>query len=278
MRKSVIIAAFLFALPLLCAAQPDVVRILAVGNSFSEDAVDQNLHELCAAAGKRVVIGDLYIPGCSLERHALNARTDSAAYRYRRIGLDGRTIESSPVTLAAALADDEWDYISFQQASHFSGLYDTYAPLAELMDSVRSVAGAAPRFVWHQTWAYSPDSKHGAFPTYGSSQAMMYDSIASATAKVVRDYPQLCAVVPSGAAVQTARAMSGNPDLTRDGYHLDRLLGRYIAACAWFEALFGEPVTDNTYAPAGLDPELARLAREAAHAACGQLRNTEKCR
>ncbi|MDE5625793.1 MAG: DUF4886 domain-containing protein, partial [Muribaculaceae bacterium] len=41
-----------------------VVRILAIGNSFSEDAVDQYFHEICAAAGKKVVVGDLYIPGC----------------------------------------------------------------------------------------------------------------------------------------------------------------------------------------------------------------------
>ena len=76
----------------------EIIRILAIGNSFSEDAVDQYFHEICAAAGKRVVVGDLYIPGCPLERHHLNAQTDSAAYRYRRIGLDGVTITASPVS------------------------------------------------------------------------------------------------------------------------------------------------------------------------------------
>lgn len=84
-----------------------VVRILAIGNSFSEDAVDQYFHEICAAAGKKVVVGDLYIPGCPLERHHLNALADSAAYRFRRIGLDGATITASPVKLGAALASDE---------------------------------------------------------------------------------------------------------------------------------------------------------------------------
>ena len=60
-------------------SQTPTVRILAVGNSFSEDAIDQYFHELCEAAGKRVIIGNLYIGGCSLERHLLNARTDSLA-------------------------------------------------------------------------------------------------------------------------------------------------------------------------------------------------------
>ena len=45
------------------SAGEKVVRILAIGNSFSEDAVDQYFHEICEAAGKRVVVGDLYIPG-----------------------------------------------------------------------------------------------------------------------------------------------------------------------------------------------------------------------
>lgn len=106
-----------------------VVRILAIGNSFSEDAVDQYFHEICAAAGKKVVVGDLYIPGCPLERHHLNALADSAAYRFRRIGLDGATITASPVKLGTALASDEWDFVSFQQSSPLSGLYSSYVTL-----------------------------------------------------------------------------------------------------------------------------------------------------
>ena len=39
-----------------------VVRILAIGNSFSQDAVEQYLYELFDAAGTKVVIGNMYIP------------------------------------------------------------------------------------------------------------------------------------------------------------------------------------------------------------------------
>lgn len=38
------------------------LRILAIGNSFSQDAVEQNLYEICAAAGQQVIIGNMYIP------------------------------------------------------------------------------------------------------------------------------------------------------------------------------------------------------------------------
>lgn len=247
------------------------VRILAVGNSFSEDAIDQYFHEICEAAGKRVIIGNLYIGGCPLERHLMNARTDSAAYRFRRIGLDGKTITANPVTLSSALRSDQWDYVSFQQASNFSGLYDTYAPLKSLVAYVDSVTGSdRPRYMWHQTWAYSPTSTHGAFPNYGCDQRVMYNSIVSAGRRVMADHPSLSFIIPSGTAIQLAREKTGNPDLTRDGYHLDPLIGRYIAACTWFEAIFGESVVGNPYRPEGLGPEEARVAQEAAHAAVSE--------
>lgn len=247
------------------------VRILAVGNSFSEDAIDQYFHEICEAAGKRVIVGNLYIGGCPLERHLSNARTDSAAYRFRRIGLDGKTITADPVTLSSALRSDQWDYVSFQQASNFSGMYDTYVSLKPLIEYVDSVTGGdRPRYMWHQTWAYSPNSTHGAFPSYGSDQKVMYDSIVSASGRVMADHPSLSLIIPSGTAIQLAREKTGNPDLTRDGYHLDPIIGRYIAACTWFEAIFGESVVGNPYRPEGLSPQEARVAQECAHAAITQ--------
>ena len=249
-------------------SQTPTVRILAVGNSFSEDAIDQYFHELCEAAGKRVIIGNLYIGGCSLERHLLNARTDSAAYRFRRIGHDGVTITANPVTLSSALQSDDWNYVSFQQASPLSGKYGSYADLKPLIAYADNVTQGRPTYMWQQTWAYSPTSTHGAFPTYNSDQKVMYDSIMSATRRVMTDYPSLKVLIPTGTAVQTARIASGNYDLTRDGYHLDRLTGRYIAACTWFEAIFGESVIGNPYHPAGMTDVQARMAQEAAHSAC----------
>ena len=241
-------------------SQTPTVRILAVGNSFSEDAIDQYFHELCEAAGKRVIIGNLYIGGCSLERHLLNARTDSAAYRFRRIGHDGVTITANPVTLSSALQSDDWNYVSFQQASPLSGKYGSYADLKPLIAYADNVTQGRPTYMWQQTWAYSPTSTHGAFPTYNSDQKVMYDSIMSATRRVMTDYPSLKVLIPTGTAVQTARIASGNYDLTRDG--------RYIAACTWFEAIFGESVIGNPYHPAGMTDEQARMAQEAAHSAC----------
>ena len=68
------------------AGEDNVVRILAIGNSFSEDAVEFYLHDIAAADGNNVIIGNMYIGGCSLKKHLDNARENKPAYKYRKIG------------------------------------------------------------------------------------------------------------------------------------------------------------------------------------------------
>ena len=42
------------------------------------------------------------------------------------------------MSLEAVLADEDWDYVSLQQASPFSGMYETYeASLPELIEYVK---------------------------------------------------------------------------------------------------------------------------------------------
>ena len=83
--KSILLVALLAVLPLnRAAAQKDTLRILAIGNSFSVDAIEQNLWELFNAAGIPVVIGNMYIGGCTLERHWKNSLNKSTDYRWRR--------------------------------------------------------------------------------------------------------------------------------------------------------------------------------------------------
>ena len=62
---------FLFA-ALCCMLSAKELKVLAIGNSFSEDAVEEHLSSLAQAEGLTVVIGNMYIGGCSLQRHANN--------------------------------------------------------------------------------------------------------------------------------------------------------------------------------------------------------------
>lgn len=246
------------------------VRILAVGNSFSEDAIEQNLHEIAGAAGITAVVGNLYIPGCSLERHVKCSQTGEAAYRYRKVKADGMQDEVAKCRLDSALADERWDYISVQQASHFSGDYTTYQPyLQQLVAYIRAHVKGKPRIVFHQTWAYASDSKHDGFRRYGNSQKQMYDAIIASTRKVLADlHPDV--LVPAGTAIQNARTSSVGDNFNRDGYHLQLVYGRYTAACTWFEAIIRKSVIGNAFTPQGITPLQKRIAQEAAHAAVKQ--------
>lgn len=243
------------------------LKILAIGNSFSVDALEQDLHDIVSDAGKEIVIGNLYIGGCSIDRHFKNLTDDIADYSYRKIGVDGVVDTIPNCTLTLAIADEEWDFITFQQASHDSGEYHTFSNLPALIAGVRELAGPKPVFLWHMTWAYSPDSSHDGFKRYGNDQAAMYRAIVECAKRALQDNPELKGVIPVGTAIQDARTSSLGPDLTRDGYHLDLQTGRYIAACTWFDALFAAKSEYTAYDPVKLSQEQIRLCRLAADTA-----------
>lgn len=75
------------------ATDADTLRVLAIGNSFSQDAVEQYLHELGKSEGYIMIIGNMYIGGCSLERHVKNIRNNTPAYAYRKVDKNGERVE-----------------------------------------------------------------------------------------------------------------------------------------------------------------------------------------
>ena len=248
-------------------AQQKTVRMLAIGNSFSQDAVEQYLHELAEAEGISTIIGNMFIGGCSLERHVKNARDNAPAYAYRKIGTDGKKREKGKMSLEAVLADEDWDYVSLQQASPFSGMYETYeASLPELIEYVKARLPKKTKLMLHQTWAYASTSKHSGFKNYNCNQLTMYQAIADAVKKAAKAN-KIKIVIPSGTAIQNARTSFIGDHLNRDGYHLDVKIGRYTAACTWFERIFKHNVVGNPYAPEGLDEARKAVAQKAAHAA-----------
>lgn len=248
-------------------AQQKTVRILAIGNSFSQDAVEQYLHELAEAEGISTIIGNMFIGGCSLERHVKNARDNAPAYAYRKIGTDGKKREKGKMSLETVLADEDWDYVSLQQASPFSGMYETYeASLPELIEYVKARLPKKTKLMLHQTWAYASTSRHSGFKNYNCNQLTMYQAIADAVKKAAKAN-KIKIVIPSGTAIQNARTSFIGDHLNRDGYHLDVKIGRYTAACTWFERIFKHNVVGNPYTPEGLDEARKAVAQKAAHAA-----------
>ncbi len=257
-RITILAAAAMTAL-LLTAAMPaaargkgaDTLRILAIGNSFSDDAMEYLPALLDNLGVENVSLARLFVAGCSLERHMKMYDSDEAAYQYYRseAGRNRWVKAARTVSLRQALADGEWDIVVMQQASGFSGRYESYEPyLDSLIAAVRRAQPRA-RLAWHMTWAYASGSSHAQFADYGRDRTRMYDAICDAVRQMLDEHPHTFRyLIPSGAVIESLRLSEvNNPpmDFTRDGYHMDFGAGRYALACTWYEVLI-RPFTHRT--------------------------------
>ncbi|MBQ5929386.1 MAG: DUF4886 domain-containing protein, partial [Clostridia bacterium] len=151
-------------------------------------------------------------------------------------------------SLGFAIAYKDWDVISVQQASGYSGQPDSYANLDALVAEVEKQAtNPDVTFVFNMTWAYQADCTHAQFPDYNRDQMTMYNAIVGATQSKVS-----YTVVPNGTAIQNARTSYIGDTLTRDGYHLDLKLGRFIAGLTFVAKVTGEDISYFEYAPSGV--------------------------
>lgn len=243
-----------------------VIRVLCIGNSFSWDAVEQELVPLCDEKNVQVEIHNLYYGGCSLQQHAEFLLKDTAAYSHRVCTNAEPRVIKDTISLRQALQDGDYDYISLQQASHDSGIRSTYEPwLSMLVDTIRAYQPNA-RICWMQTWAYSQDAKHPNYPRYHNNQQEMWDSIMACT-------PKQLPVIPCGTAIQLARKTRLGDTMCRDGYHLNYVYGRYTAACVWYEILTGKDVRCNRYKNTQMTRKQRRLTQKSAHKAVKMAEN-----
>ncbi len=262
-----ILISFLFLCQTLLAQEQTVLKVLAIGNSFSEDAIENYLYDLAKTSNKKMVIGNLYIGGASLELHVKNASSNKESYSYRKTNIDGSKSSTKNTSIAQAIKDEDWDYISIQQASPYSGQHEVIIKsLPALISYVDSLKPSKTKLIYHQTWAYQQDSKHKGFANYDNNQEVMYKSIKDATQKISQS-KVFSFVVPAGTAIQNARTSSIGDRYTRDGYHLQLDYGRFTAACTWYEMLFHADVRKNDYKPEKVTELQAKIAKEAAHKA-----------
>lgn len=246
-------------------ALQDTIRILAIGNSFSSDAVEQYLWELFHAAGIPAVVGNMSVPGSYLSLHWDRYLSGASEYRYFK-RTDKGAFAWEGKTFRECVGDEKWTYISLQQASDLSGSYSTYFPyLPDLMAVLQEWTDA--EIVFHQTWAYPANSTQASFANYGNDQLTMYQAIVDAVDRAARECG-IQIIIPVGTAVQNGRTSQLGDTFNRDGLHLEVNYGRYLAACVWFEALSGKSVVGNTYRPRSVTRKQASICQKAAHDAC----------
>lgn len=217
-----------------------VTKVLVIGNSFSDDAVESYLYDMARTSGKPLVIGNLFRGGAPLDFHLKNALGNIKIYSYRKTAIDGIKSNTDKTSILEALKDENWDYIVFQQASATSGDWSSVeASLPQLFNYVQNnYPVSTVKYLYHQTWAYAQNAVTKNFKFYNRDQNLMYDKIVNVSKKVV-DLIPIHKIIPTGTAIQNGRNTYLGDNFNREGYHLDLAYGRFTAASTWFEILFG---------------------------------------
>lgn len=298
MHRIIYVLAIAIAVPLCANAQAKTVRLVTVGNSFSQDAT-RYLNDLVKAKGHTLIHRPLAIGGASMEVHWDKAMLHEKD-RDDPKGLYGKS------SLRQVLESERWDFVTIQQASIKSHNIATYRPFAhQLRDYIKKAAPKAELLV-HQTWAYRVDdprfTKPSKSPGEPGTQKEMFDGLTSAYRTIAGELG--ARVIPVGDAMYLAdtdakrayqpdrsfdfkgamppmlpkqthslhvgwrwtTAKDGKKTLSMDGHHAS-IAGQYLGACVFYEVLFGESAVGNPFVPPDLDKDYARFLQEIAHQA-----------
>ena len=232
------------------------MNVLSIGNSFSQDA-QRYLAGIAKAAGYPLQCFNLYIGGCSLERHFRNMHSEEREYALEMNGVDTGFF----VSIKEALLSRQWDVVTLQQASMQSVNYATYQPyLSELAAYVRKYQPKCRIFI-HETWGYENGFERMTLQLGYACHADMYAAANAAYAKACEDI-SANGIIHAGRTV-AAMVERGFENVHRDGFHLGRAAGRYAAALTWYKTLTGNSVSENSFSDfdTTLAPDTARAIR-----------------
>lgn len=218
--------------------KPTKLNILFIGNSFSIDT-SSALPEIFNSLGiTNVNVYVLFKGGCSMKEHYDYYKSGKKVYELYQYNYKGDAKLEKSCSIREVMRRYPYDIVVFQQYSLESGDYTTYEPYLSKLIQAYSITTLSPRttFAFNQTWSYS--SKHKNISKYGNPEEM-WKSICASTKKM-KEVSGIDVLIPCGTAVQNARnvpALQTEKELTRDDQHLDLYMGRYLAACTFFQSI-----------------------------------------
>lgn len=212
------------------------MKILSIGNSFSQDA-HRYFANFAKAAGTEIETHDLVIGGCPLVKHWNNFVSDAKDYGYEVNGeYTGETRSISDL-----LKMGGWDYITLQQVSHEAGKPETFEPYLEnLVTAIRAMCPDA-KLCFQETWEYEYCSTHGGFPMYDKDCNKMFECVKNTCRAAAEKYDLI--LIPSGEVIHEVKktpefdSEHGGQSLYRDAFHMHLVYGRYLLACVWYKTL-----------------------------------------
>lgn len=225
--------------------------VLVFGHSFGADCTE-HLPALAVAAGiDNFRIARFVKANCSMEER-YNYFVDDFDKGYTECEPGCTEWEKAKKTVKQALEEREWDAIVFQNSLENEGFYDKAQPwldkmVAYILKVQKKKFKNTPQLCWNMFWPISvileaseSEPHRTRMAPYNQSSQIMFDHYVSA-AKEIMEKTQVKSIIPAGTVIMNLRASDFNTpaanEFTRDGYHLSKGVGRYAAACVWFEYL-----------------------------------------
>lgn len=210
------------------------LKVLAIGNSFTDDPTAY-LDDLVISSGIDRTKLCLYvgvIGGSSLQTWSEKYNSNETVEITRKVGL--ASVSTTSGTLKQIFSQD-WDIVVLNQLSSLAINYGSLNPhLKNLRSFIRQdCTNQKVCIAWQSVWSYYKDYADNPKGIIGWS-----DLCSVTKEQINKDGVDI--IIPTGTAIQNARGSSLNTahDITRDGHHLAFGIGRYIAACTWFQTLF----------------------------------------
>lgn len=254
------------------------VRILFVGNSLTyTNRVDELVRQLCQAAKpqwKHVYAKSLATPSARFAQHAQALDDEPTDQALRQLLISGPEKAR------------RWDYVVLQEQSQTLGFpiqnIEKQRSLIAAERLHQAITASGAKTVLMMTWGFASGDKENPelYPDFKTMSAAIesgYRNLASSLSKSGKA-PLLA---PAGVAFRLlsdhALRRGQDPLKGRFGqlYQDDRhqsLAGAYLAAATIAATITGEPISGVSWAPEGLEPELARELRQTADEAIASIK------
>ena len=216
------------------------MNVLTIGNSFSEDST-RYLHGIARSDGVDIQVANMYIGGCTLERHYRNMLSEERAYELQYNGERTRFF----VSIKEALLNRSWDVVTLQQASHLSFEQQTYTPyLEELANYVRRYSPKAKIYI-HQTWAYEAGSDR-------LLNMARFETPEDMLTRIVQAYDKAAQAIGADGIIRSGELFAnllqnGIARIHRDTFHASLGLGRYALGLLWYYTLCERDIVNNGF-------------------------------
>lgn len=286
---SVLLLAALFIQVTTIAQSKKPLRVLLIGNSFSQNAT-RYLPAIAKEKGYTIELGHAEPGGCSLQRHwdsVAVSITDTSRGKLYKTG-----------SLRNLLTDGIWDIVTIQQYSLLSGDSTTFYPYAtQLIQFIKQFQPNA-KILIHETWAYRSDAKsfgHIKGTVKATNQEEMYHHLRASyhflakqtglsiipvgdafyavaidpTWHFVKDetFAEATAIYPNlpteKNSLNVGYSWSNDKNIRFDANHANEA-GCYLGGLIWYGVLFNKDPREVQFSPDKVSKEFATFLKQTA--------------